>query len=168
MKPIRSRLKILIPVAIIALVATLALTLADKPLAPDFRFKTIHGTPMDTATQSSKITLINFWATYCPGCINEMPELIETYKQYRNRGFEVIAIAVPDDSLDLVQAYTAKNQLPFPVAYDADGSIVRKFDNVRVTPTSYVLDSQKRIIQTITGEINFNDLRQLLDEQLGS
>ncbi len=55
---------------------------------------TIDGKEITSQHLNGKITLINFWATDCPGCINEMPGLIETYKQYKNKGLEVIAVAM--------------------------------------------------------------------------
>jgi peroxiredoxin len=62
--------------------------------------------------------------------------------------------------------YTKKNGLPFPVMHDGYGEIAKQFNEVRVTPTAYILDKEGKVIRKVVGELNFPDLHQLLDEQL--
>ncbi|MES2181156.1 MAG: TlpA disulfide reductase family protein, partial [Pseudomonadota bacterium] len=89
--------KSLLPVIIIALLAFLAFQLANKSAAPDVTFTTIEGKKIAMADLKGKIVLVNFWATDCPGCVKEMPALVEAYKQYNNKGFEIVAVAMPYD-----------------------------------------------------------------------
>ncbi|MES2502331.1 MAG: TlpA disulfide reductase family protein, partial [Pseudomonadota bacterium] len=71
--------KLLIPIAILALLVFLGLSLSNKSQAPDITFTTIEGKKISMADLKGKVVLINFWATDCPGCIKEMPDLINTY-----------------------------------------------------------------------------------------
>lgn len=127
---------------------------------------TIDGTEITSDHLNGKLTLINFWATDCPGCINEMPALIQTYKQYKNKGLEVIAVAMYYDPPSRVISYAKNNQLPFPVVLDSNKEIMNKFNNIKLTPTSVILDQNGYIINTIIGEINFKDFNETLDKLL--
>ncbi|MBT7120902.1 MAG: TlpA family protein disulfide reductase, partial [Nitrosomonadales bacterium] len=79
----------------------------------------IGGEKITSQQLLGKLTLINFWATDCPGCINEMPGLIETYKQYHAQGLEIIAVAMYYDPPSRVVSYSKNNKLPFPVVLDS-------------------------------------------------
>lgn len=167
MKPLLSSpRKILIPLAIVALLGALLFILAQKSQAPQVTFTTLEGKTISMAELKGKTVLVNFWATDCPGCIAEMPELIHTYQQYRSRGFEVVAVAMPYDPPSQVLNYSKNNALPFPVMHDGFGEISTKFEDVRLTPTSFIVDAQGRIIRKVIGELDFASLRALLDKQL--
>ena len=127
---------------------------------------TIDGTEITSEHLNGKLTLINFWATDCPGCINEMPALIQTYKQHKNKGLEVIAVAMYYDPPSRVISYAKNNELPFPVVLDSNKEIMNKFNNIKLTPTSVILDQNGYIINTIIGEINFKDFNETLDKLL--
>ena len=89
--------------------------------------------------------------------------MISTYRRYRNRGFEVIAVAMRYDEPELIDAYVAKQRLPFPVVFDRDGALAREFEGVRATPTTFLIDrSGKRISKTV-GIIDFAKLRAFLE-----
>lgn len=158
--------KFLIPLIILALLAFLGISLTHKPEAPKVTFTTIQGKNIKLAALQGKVVLVNFWATDCPGCIAEMPGLIKTYNDYHDKGFEVVAVAMSYDPPSQVLNYTQKNALPFPVMHDGYGEIAQKFNEVRVTPTSYILDKQGKVLRKVVGELDFLSLRKLLDEQL--
>ena len=99
---------------------------------------TINGETITSEQLLGKVTLINFWATDCPGCINEMPDLVKTYNQYKDQGLEVIAVAMFYDPPSRVISFTKNNNLPFPVVLDSNKEIMSKFNNIKLTPTSIV------------------------------
>lgn len=158
--------RFIIPAVILGLLAVLAFMLTQKTQAPEVTFTTLEGKSIRMAELEGKVVLVNFWATDCPGCIAEMPGLIKTYNDYKPRGFEVIAVAMEYDPPSQVLTYTQKNALPFPVMHDSYGEMAKKFGNVQLTPTAFILDKQGNILRKVIGELNFNDLHQLLDEKL--
>lgn len=160
--------KVLIPLAIIGLLIFLGFSLTQKPQAPDINFVTLEGKTIPMSSLQGKMVLVNFWATDCPGCIAEMPGLIQTYNEYKNKGFEVVAVAMSYDPLRQVATYTRNNALPFPVSHDSTGEVAQQFNEVRVTPTSFIIDKQGRIIQKLIGELEFTSLRKTLDQHLGT
>jgi peroxiredoxin len=157
---------LLIAVAVLAIVGALAYALMDKPGAPASTFTTLEGKPIVLADLRGKVVLVNFWATSCPGCIKEMPDMVETYKQYKDRGFEIVAVAMSYDPPNYVANFVQTRQLPFPVALDVNGEHARAFGNVQVTPTTFIIGKDGRILEQKLGELDFVRLRALLDREL--
>ena len=152
----------IISVFLIAFVAILLFLSLQTNSVKNLNLITINGEKITSQQLLGKITLINFWATDCPGCINEMPGLIETYNQYKDQGLEVIAVAMYYDPPSRVISFTKNNNLPFPVVLDTNKEIISKFNNVKLTPTSIILDKNGYVINTIIGEINFNEFNKNL------
>ena len=146
----------IISIFLIAFVAVLLFLSLQTNSVKNLNLITISGEKITSQQLLGKITLINFWATDCPGCINEMPGLIETYNQYKDQGLEVIAVAMYYDPPSRVISFTKNNNLPFPVVLDTKKEIISKFNNVKLTPTSIILDKNGYVINTIIVEIDFN------------
>jgi thiol-disulfide isomerase/thioredoxin len=118
------------------------------------------------ASLKGKVVLVNFWSTDCRACVTEMPALASTYNAYKAKGFEVIAVAMPYDPPAQVLNYATQKKLPFPVMDDGFGEMVAKFEDVSLTPTTYIFNKQGKRIQYTIGALNFKSLRQLLDKEL--
>lgn len=154
-------------IAVLLLLAVLVFDVTKNKQAPDVTFTTIAGKKISMASLKGKVVLVNFWATECRACVTEMPALVSIYDEYKKKGFEIIAVAMPYDPPAQVLNYATQKKLPFPVMDDGLGDIVRQFDDVAVTPTTYIFNKQgKRILYTV-GALNFKVLRQLLDKELG-
>ena len=162
------------PRAVIAIVALGAVAIAStiyaafvrpKP-APDVSFSTIDGEPLGTAGLRGKVVLVNFWATSCVICVREMPRLAATYRKHRARGFETVAVAMRYDPPNYVLAYAERAALPFKVALDPLGEAAQRFGDVALTPTTFVIDRQGRIVKRYVGEPDFRELDALLEEKL--
>lgn len=158
--------KSLLPIIVVALVVFVAFQLTNKPTAPEVTFTTLDGKQISMASLKNKVVLVNFWATDCPGCIKEMPDLIKMYQEYQHQGFEVIAVAMPYDPISQVQNYTQANALPFPVTHDSNAEITMQFGKVNLTPTAFIYNKQGQLLQKTIGELDFNALKQLLNQEL--
>lgn len=141
--------------------------LTGKTLAPALSFSTIAGEKIALNDLRGKVVLVNFWATTCAGCVREMPGMIDTYKAYKDKGFEIIAVAMPYDPPNYVLKFAQDRQLPFPVVLDIKGEAVRAFGEVNLTPTSFLIGKDGRIIEKKTGELDFAELNAQLDKHLG-
>lgn len=157
---------LLIAVAVLAMVGALAYALMDRQGAPAATFVTLEGQPIVLDDLRGKVVLVNFWATSCPGCIKEMPGMVETYNQYKDRGFEIIAVAMRYDPPSYVANFVRTRQLPFPVSLDLDGEHARAFGNVQLTPTSFIIGKDGSILEQKLGELDFVRLKALLDREL--
>lgn len=157
---------LLIAVAALAIIGALVFALMDKPSAPAATFTTLEGNTIALDDLRGKVVLVNFWATSCPGCIKEMPGMVETYNQYKDRGFEIVAVAMSYDPPNYVANFVQTRQLPFPVALDVDGAHARAFGNVQLTPTSFLIGKDGSILEQKLGELDFVKLKAVLDKEL--
>lgn len=158
--------KPLLLVIVLAIVGALAYTLLQKPAAPAVTFTTLEGKPIALEGLRGKVVLVNFWATSCAACIKEMPGMIETYQQYKNKGFEIVAVAMSYDPPNYVLNFVQTRQLPFSVALDIDGAHARAFGNVQLTPTSFIIGKDGAVLEQKIGELDFVKLKDLLDKEL--
>jgi peroxiredoxin len=137
-----------------------------RPPAPQVTFVSLQGEKITTASLRGKVVLVNFWATDCVTCIKEMPDITATYNKYRAQGFETIAVAMRHDPPNYVLNYVEKNKLPFKVALDPMGELAKAFGEVKLTPTTFVIDKQGKVVTRILGEPDFAKLHALLEEKL--
>lgn len=150
-----------------AMLLTLSLAgCGNNKQAPQSHFVLIDGSTLTSQELKGKVTLINFWATTCVSCVKEMPMLADTYNQFKDRGFETVAVAMSYDPPEWVLNFAQTRQLPFKVALDNTGDIARDWGDVRLTPTTFIVDKQGRIIKRYIGEPDFRALHQLLDQLL--
>lgn len=139
---------------------------SGAPQAPDSHFVLLDGSTLRTQDLKGQVALINFWATTCVTCVKEMPALAETYLRFKSRGFATIAVAMSYDRPDWVAHFAATRQLPFAVAIDNTGAIARDWGEVRLTPTTVLVDRQGRMVKRYLGEPDFAALHQLIDQLL--
>ena len=127
---------------------------------PDISLMTIDGEQLQLANLQGRPLLVTFWATTCTVCIREMPHLIELYEELSPRGLEIIGIAMDYDPPNRVLAMRNARNIPYPVALDIHAEAARAFGNVRLTPTSFLIAPDGRIVYRKLGEMNMAKLRQ--------
>ncbi|GHD64582.1 hypothetical protein GCM10007350_24010 [Jeongeupia chitinilytica] len=115
-----------------------------------------------------QVVLVNFWATSCSGCMQEMPELIKLQQKYGPAGYKTLAIAMSYDIPEYIQNYRQRTELPFIVSHDKDGSLAKSFGDVALTPTSFLLDKNGKILKQYVGIPDMNELNQLIQGALKS
>jgi peroxiredoxin len=145
-------------IAVAVLLGYLWFTPSGLKPAPEIKLTSLEGKPLSLSALQGKPVLVTFWATTCPGCIKEMPHLVELYHELAPQGLEIIAIAMDYDPEDQVRTMVAQKKLPYPVAMDGDGSAARAFGDVSLTPSSFLIDPQGRIAQYKLGEMDMNAL----------
>jgi peroxiredoxin len=166
----RKRLWIKLAAAIVAVAIGLfvALSLSHKNPAPDVSFTNLQGEQVSLKSLRGKVVMVNFWATSCTTCVGEMPKMIETYNKYKAQGLDFVAVAMSYDPPNYVLNFVQTRSLPFQVALDTDDKLAKSFGDVRLTPTTFVIDKQGNIIKRYVGEPAFAELHQLLDKALAA
>jgi peroxiredoxin len=134
--------------------------------APPSTFVLLDGSKSTTADLKGKVTLVNFWATTCVSCVKEMPELAATYNKFKDRGFETVAVAMSYDPPTYVVNFAQSRQLPFKVAIDNTGAVAQAWGDIKITPTTFIVDKKGQIVKRYIGEPDFAALHQLLDKLL--
>lgn len=106
--------------------------------APDFALDTPASTTIRLAELRGSVVLLNFWATWCTPCRAEMPEFESAYREYRDRGFAVLAVDV-EERAEEVEPFMRELGLTFPALLDLDGSVSRAY-RARALPSSFLVD----------------------------
>jgi peroxiredoxin len=159
---------LLVGVIALALGIAASLALLQNREAPEVRFAALSGEQFSTSDLRGKVVLVNFWATWCTTCVQEMPKFTDTYRKFAPRGYEMIAVAVQSDHPNNVAAFTQKRALPFKVALDGDGDIAKQFGRVRITPTSFLIDKNGRVLKEYIGEPDWAEFHALVEKALRS
>jgi peroxiredoxin len=158
--------KLIFALLVVAIAAVAASALLHRSPAPEVRFATLSGESLATSDLRGKVLLVNFWATSCVSCVKEMPKMVETYKKFAPRGYEMIAVAMSYDHPNQVAEFAARRSLPFKVALDGDGAIARGFGDIRLTPTTFLIDRQGRILKHYLGEPEWAEFHALIEKAL--
>lgn len=140
--------------------------LARRRAVPQATFVLLSGRTLSTFSLRGQVYLVNFWATSCATCIKEMPKMVKTYERFKGRDFEFIAVDMRYDPLPYVTDYTSTRHLPFGVAQDVGGGLAREFYDVRLTPTTFLVDKQGNIVKRILGEPDLSELDRLIQHEL--
>jgi peroxiredoxin len=159
--------KSIVAVIALAIAAGAGTALTRKPDAPEVRFATLAGEKLSTADLRGKVVVVNFWATSCVTCVREMPQMVGTWKKYSPRGLDMVAVAMSYDHPNRVAEFAKARALPFRVALDTDGAVAKSFGEVRITPTTYLLDRRGRVIKRIMGEPDWAEFHTLIERALG-
>lgn len=163
----QSRRRALLATAAMGTVATLGLAgCTGRDAAPESTFVLLDGSQASMANLKGKVTLVNFWATTCVTCVKEMPQIVATWHKYQGQGFDTVAVAMEYDPPAWVLNFSKSRQLPFKVALDNTGEIARQWGDVKLTPTTYLVDKQGQIVKRYVGEPDFPALHTLIEKLL--
>ena len=127
---------------------------AARPV-PVVAYTLLDGSATDTASWQGKVVLVNFWATTCATCVQEMPRIVALHHKFKARGYDTLAVAMRHDPPSRVVQFAASHHLPFGVAIDNTGAIARQFDDVQLTPTTFLIDRRGMIVERLVGVPDF-------------
>ncbi|MBI4313939.1 MAG: TlpA family protein disulfide reductase [Candidatus Omnitrophica bacterium] len=135
--------------------------------APRTRVTTLAGQPWDLAAQKGKAVIIDFWATWCPPCREEIPHFIALYSKYQPR-VEILGIALDEAGRRPVDAFVKENGVNYSIAMGQDGVLANAYGGVRGIPTTFVIDKQGKIYKRYVGyqdqSVFEQDITALLQE----
>jgi peroxiredoxin len=141
-------------------------SLTERQPAPNVTYVNLKGEKISAQSLRGKVVMVNFWATSCSTCVAEMPNMMDTYNKYHTQGLEFVAVAMSYDPPNYVLNFSQTRQLPFHVALDLQGKLAQAFGDVKLTPTTFVIDKQGRIIKRYVGQPSFKELHVLLEKEL--
>lgn len=134
------------------------------PLPPVLQLFDLDGHPLDIAQLRGRVVLVNFWASWCPPCVREMPSMQRLKEKLAGRPFTILAVNIAESDQE-VRAFLARMKVDFPVLLDVDGAVLKRW-KVFVFPTSFVLDAQGRIRLGVFGEVEW-DSPEVLEKLIG-
>ena len=163
--------KILVPIAVLlmliisglaAIKLTLNTSLNSNPAAlnletgmeaplPDVSLTQLDGKTVKLSELKAKVFLVNFWATWCDACMEEMDSLVKLRENYKDKGFEILGVNLDENPASMVPKVSKQYGIEFPVFVDPEGKLAELF-NVRAIPLSVVINSERKILLVKDGE----------------
>jgi peroxiredoxin len=149
-----------------ALAAALALAGCAQDTAPASTFVLLDGSTKTTQDFKGQVTLVNFWATSCTTCVAEMPQIVATHDKFKARGYDTVAVAMQYDPPSYVVNFAETRKLPFKVAIDNTGAVAQAWGDVKLTPTTYIVNKRGEIVKRYVGAPDFAELHKLIEKLL--
>jgi cytochrome c biogenesis protein CcmG/thiol:disulfide interchange protein DsbE len=141
-----------------------AAAIGTGTMAPEIGLKDMSGRSVSMSALKGKVVLVDFWASWCAPCREELPVLEALYKKYRAQGFEVVAVN-QDQSADNVRRFLSTTRLSFSVVHDRGGSVASRYAPTKM-PSSFILD-RKGIVRHVHAGFRASE-RAALDKQIGA
>jgi thiol-disulfide isomerase/thioredoxin len=139
--------------------------LADPAPMTDFSATTVAGETLKTVDLRGKVILVNFWATWCPPCVTEVPDLVRLQEKYAGR-LVVVGIADDHGAVAVVKNFATANHVQYPLVMSTR-ALAASFPGLIGLPTTYVVDRQGRIVKKHVGQLKMDrveaEVRALLD-----
>ena len=123
---------------------------SQSKIAPDFSLSDLDGRTVRLSDLRGKVVLVNLWATWCPPCLAEMPDLAALYKAHQAEGLVILGVN-DQEYEETVAEFLARNPLPYPVLLDPDSRVSRVY-GVDYLPASFVIDRRGVLRATLAGQ----------------
>ena len=138
-------------------------------VAPSFTLKNLDGGNVSLADYKGKVVILNFFATWAPPCIKEIPILKELHKQYKEQELTVIGVSVDRGDMDLVRAFVKKQKITYPIVMSTqemlDAYSAAIGGKIQQLPTTLVIDNNGRIQEKYLGYQGYQD-KSILEAQI--
>lgn len=134
-------------------------------VAPDFELKMLEGETVRLSDYVGKKVILNFWATWCPPCKEEVPHMQKVYEEYKNQGVEILAVNVTnkDNGKEAVSQFVKEHGLTFEVLLDEEGFVGNTYQVVTL-PTTYMIDTKGNMVDIIEGPMNEELMKELINK----
>jgi thiol-disulfide isomerase/thioredoxin len=133
--------------------------------APPLQAQDLLGKPVNKDNWAGKVVLVNFWATWCPPCRVEIPELLELKREFKDR-LEIVGISEDDDPPESVLKFARQKGMTYPVVM-ATPQLIEAYGGVPALPTSFLIDTQGRVVQKHSGLYPIEDYHREIRSLLG-
>jgi peroxiredoxin len=133
--------------------------------APDFALPDAQGNEIKLSDLKGKVVLLNFWATWCAPCKIEMPWFVEFQRDYKDRGFAVVAVSLDEEGWEVVKPFAESLKLNFPVVV-GDDELADKFGGIAALPTTFIINREGKIITQHTGLVSKGDYKDEIESLL--
>ncbi|WP_297522002.1 cytochrome c biogenesis protein CcdA [uncultured Clostridium sp.] len=143
---------------------------SEKQLAPDFDLVDQYGDRHKLSDYKGKVVLLNFWATWCPPCKEEMPDIEELYKEYNLNKDEVVILGVArpggrEPDKEGISKFLKDNNYTFPTVFDESGELTNNYF-INAFPTTYMIDKDSNIFGYVPGMLSKSQMKSIIEQTI--
>lgn len=135
--------------------------------APGFNVRDLDGRVVSGTSLRGKVTLLDFWATWCVPCVKNAPELDRLHREWGARGFQVLGISIDEGGAKKVRPFLKKHAVRYPIAMDSERPSAWSSFRVKAVPAAYLIDAEGNIVRQWLGRVDPAEVEQALTEMLG-
>jgi len=128
--------------------------------APDFKLTSLDGKEVSFSDYKGKVVLVNFWATWCPPCLAEMPDLNKLYTDYKGKGLQILGLTISSRAKDIPKK-VKQSGVTYPILLDAE-PVAAKFGGFGAIPQTFIIDKKGKIVHSITGARSYKAFEKLI------
>lgn len=150
--------------ALLLLVALTVFWSGAGQAAEGFNLKDLDGKTQALSAYKGKWVLVNFWATWCPPCKEEIPDLVLLHEKRKNKDFAVIGIAIDYKSKEEIKDYVDDNLISYPMVL-GDDAVIAQFGSADVLPTSYIYNPQGKLVKLHRGLITKGMIEKFISKK---
>jgi thiol-disulfide isomerase/thioredoxin len=122
--------------------------------APDFTLTDMQGQQVTLSELKGKVVILNFWATWCPPCRQEMPSMEELYRTYKDQGLVILAVNVEENGAPLVKRFLEATPYSFPILLGGSAAVQNNYLVYRLSET-FIIDRNGNVVEKVTGAVNW-------------
>jgi len=134
--------------------------ITEGDIAPDFQLQTLDGETVRLSDYKGQGVFLNFWATYCPPCKEEMPYMQNQYEEFKDKGVTILAIDVGEPKLT-VEKFVKRHGLTFPILLDQNEDVLDSY-GVGPIPVTFLIDKDGKVVDRITAGLTEEDIKKYL------
>ncbi len=138
---------------------------SNSAKAPDFNLKDQYRVVHSLENYKGKVIFLNFWATWCPPCKKEMPDVESIYKEYGENKKDVIILGINSEKENEVKKFLKDKGYTFPTLIDENSEVMRKYF-IQAFPTSFVIDKEGNVYGYVMGGLTKEQIKQVIEEVL--
>lgn len=138
----------------------------DPEPVPGLTLETMAGPSLDLADQDGRVLLVNFWATWCAPCREEIPDLNDLHAELEDDGLRIIGIALDRQGREKVEPFAEKLSIKYPIVIDAEGTAESEFGPIPGLPTTIVVDPDGQITNRVVGIFPVDEMKPTIEEML--
>lgn len=135
--------------------------------APDLAWPTLDGDTLRLADLEGRLVLVNVWATWCPPCIAEIPDLADLYRDLHDDGLTIVGLSIDGRGADVVRPFAEQHPMPYPVVLDPTSSTTDALGGVHSLPTTFLIDQDGQIVNVFVGLFPAEEMYDPLRDMLG-
>ena len=134
--------------------------------ATDFEVTLLSGEPFRLSDQKGKVVLINIWATWCPPCREETPDLVDLYEKYKDEGYVTLGVSIDEQGESVVRPFMEEYDVTYPMYIDTDGTVMDKYGPTMGIPTTYIIGRKGNLRYFAVGALTNKELEPRIKELL--